>query len=176
MRNQSFKIKQNLWKEKLNALYTLQTCEKTLLTTAKIGVNCRMGICASVGVGEVTKGACECEVFARCVHVCACMKCVTRNGVNYRQILFVCHWWARWKAAMARKPTTGVFVALIRFLSPSIGNHGSLLILRVSTFCRCVQPVYSSQPASCDWLQQTAHLGAWSADVWDCHGNNAICR
>ena len=29
---------------------------------------------------------CECEVFARCVHVCACMKCGTGKGVNYRQI------------------------------------------------------------------------------------------
>ena len=34
----------------------------------------------------------------------------------------------------------------------------------------------SSQPASRDWLQQTAHLGAWSADVWDCHGNNSVRR
>ena len=36
--------------------------------------------------------------------------------------------------------------------------------------------VDSSQPASCDRLQQTAHVGAWSADVWDRHGNNSVCR
>ena len=30
------------------------------------------------------------KFFARCVHVYACMKCVTRKGVNYRQIVFVC--------------------------------------------------------------------------------------
>ena len=40
--------------------------------------------------GDKKECECECEDFARCVHVCACMKCVTRKGVNYRQIVFVC--------------------------------------------------------------------------------------
>ena len=30
--------------------------------------------------GDKKECECECEDFARCVHVCACMKCVTRKG------------------------------------------------------------------------------------------------
>ena len=54
-----------------------------------------MGICASVRCERCERSdkrnmSVSVKFFARCVHVCACMKCVTRKGVNYRQIVFVC--------------------------------------------------------------------------------------
>ena len=53
---------QMYWPKEILLIYTSQTCDKTLLTTAKTGVNCWMGICANVGMGGVTK-ECECEFF-----------------------------------------------------------------------------------------------------------------
>ena len=56
-------------------IYTLQTCDKTLLNTAKTGVNCEcwMGICATVGVRGVTKRSVSVSVkillgVCMCVH------------------------------------------------------------------------------------------------------------
>ena len=110
---------------------------------------------------------CECEVFTRRVHVFACLKCLTRKGVNCRRILFVCRglvWTFWWVALQAfRQPT------LATRCSP-IAESGAL---HSSSFSSSLAAsMLTTESSSRSWLRRRPNRNSMRLKRYSSKGSN----